>query len=69
MKAQYDFSKAVRGAVMPPRPGTTRVTLALDDEVLDWFQQQVHAAGGGNYQPMTNAALREHVARRGSRPE
>ena len=27
----------------------------------DWFRQQVHDAGGGNYQTLINEALREHM--------
>jgi uncharacterized protein (DUF4415 family) len=69
MKAEYDFSKGVRGAVFPLRAGATRVTIALDDEVLDWFRDQVNAAGGGNYQLLINSALREHIARQGSRDD
>jgi metal-responsive CopG/Arc/MetJ family transcriptional regulator len=41
--------------------GKTRITIRLDDEVLDWFREQVHAAGGGNYQTLINQALREYV--------
>ena len=36
----------------------------LDDEVIDWFRQQVNDAGGGDYQTLINAALREHIRRR-----
>jgi uncharacterized protein (DUF4415 family) len=39
-------------------PGKTRVTIRLDDDVLDWFRQQVDDAGGGNYQTLINEALR-----------
>jgi hypothetical protein len=35
----------------------------LDDDVLAWFKEQVHRAGGGNYQTLINAALREHIKR------
>jgi uncharacterized protein (DUF4415 family) len=63
MKDEYDLSKAVRGPVVPLPPGKTRVMVALDDEVLDWFRTKVHAMGGGNYQTLMNAALREHIAR------
>jgi len=28
-----------------------------------WFKAQVEAVGGGNYQPLINAALREHIER------
>jgi hypothetical protein len=29
--------------------------------VLNWFRQQVHDAGGGNYQTLINKAMREHM--------
>jgi uncharacterized protein (DUF4415 family) len=43
--------------------GKTRITIRLDDDVLEWFRGQVEAAGGGNYQTLINAALREHISR------
>jgi uncharacterized protein (DUF4415 family) len=43
--------------------GKTRITIRLDDDVLEWFRGQVDAAGGGNYQTLINAALREYIAR------
>lgn len=61
MKDKYDFTHAKRGAIDPAPSGTTRITIALDDEILDWFRQQVHAAGGGNYLELINKALREYV--------
>ena len=61
MKRHYDFSKANRGAVVPAEAGKTRITIRLDTDVLDWFRDQVNKAGGGNYQTMSNAALREYV--------
>ncbi|HEX5726867.1 MAG TPA: BrnA antitoxin family protein [Longimicrobiaceae bacterium] len=63
MKDEYDFSKGKRGAVLPTPPGKTRITIRLDDEVLDWFRAQVSDAGGGNYQTLINAALRDHIQR------
>lgn len=42
-------------------PGKTRVTIPLDDDVLEWFRSQVHEMGGGNYQSLINAALREYM--------
>jgi uncharacterized protein (DUF4415 family) len=63
MKDEYDFSKGVRGAVVPTPPGKTRITIRLDDEVLDWFREQVSDAGGGNYQTLINNALRDHIQR------
>jgi uncharacterized protein (DUF4415 family) len=61
MKDEYDFSNGRRGAVVPTPPGKTRITIRLDDEVLDWFREKVSDAGGGNYQTLINDALREHI--------
>ncbi|HEX8320053.1 BrnA antitoxin family protein [Longimicrobium sp.] len=61
MKDEYDFSAGRRGAIDPSPAGKTRITIRLDNEVLDWFRAQVDAAGGGNYQSLINSALREHV--------
>lgn len=64
MKKEYDFTGGKRGPVLASPPGKTRITIRLDDEVLDWFRSQVDAAGGGSYQTDINAALREHIHRR-----
>lgn len=61
MKAQYNFEGGKRGAVLKTPPGKTRITIRLDDDLLQWFRRQVHAAGGGSYQTLINAALREYV--------
>lgn len=61
MKREYDFSKAKRGAVLKAARGKTRITIRLDNSVLDWFRAQAHKAGGGNYQSMINEALRQHI--------
>jgi uncharacterized protein (DUF4415 family) len=61
MKDEYDFSNGRRGAVVPTPPGKTRITIRLDDEVLDWFRDKVNDAGGGNYQTLINDALRDHI--------
>ncbi len=61
MKAQYDFSRGKRGPVLKAPPGKTRITIRIDDDLLQWFRKQVHAAGGGSYQSLINAALREYV--------
>lgn len=63
MKSEYDFTAGKRGAIDPLPAGKTRITIRLDNDVLDWFRAQVDAAGGGNYQTLMNAALREHVRR------
>lgn len=64
MKKQYDFRKARRGAVLEAPPGKTRITIRIDDDVLDWFREQAHRAGGGSYQTMINAALRRTMEER-----
>jgi len=61
MKAEYDFSKAKCGAVIPLPPGKERITIRLDADILDWFRQQANAQGGGNYQTMINQTLREYI--------
>ena len=61
MKKNYDFSKGLRGPIVAAEPGKTRITIRIDDDVLEWFRKQAHEAGGGNYQSMINAALRAHV--------
>ena len=63
MKDEYDFSQARRGALDPVPQGKTRITIRLDDDVLDWFRAQVDAAGGGSYQALINSALRAHIER------
>ena len=59
MRKEYDFSGAHRGAIVPAPRGKTRITIRLDDDVLDWFRERVEAAGGGNYQTLINDALRQ----------
>jgi uncharacterized protein (DUF4415 family) len=61
MKKEYDFSQGVRGPVVKQPPGKTRITIRIDDDVIEWFRDQVRTAGGGNYQTMINNALREHI--------
>lgn len=63
MRKEYDFSKAKRGPVATTPKGKARITIRLDEEVLDWFKAQVDAAGGGNYQTLINAALVAHMKR------
>ncbi|HEX5049771.1 MAG TPA: BrnA antitoxin family protein [Gammaproteobacteria bacterium] len=65
MRKQYDFSKAKRGPVVRVAKGKTRITIRLDEEVLAWFKKQVHDNGGGNYQSLINAALREYISHAG----
>lgn len=61
MRKEYDFSKAKRGAIVPPDRRKTRITIRIDTKILNWFRQRVHEAGGGNYQTMINDALKSYI--------
>jgi hypothetical protein len=61
MRKEYDFSGARRGAIEPPDPRKTRITIRLDTKILKWFWQRVDEAGGGNYQTMINEALKSYI--------
>jgi uncharacterized protein (DUF4415 family) len=60
MKAEYDFSQGKRGAVIP-QTGKTRITIYIDDDVLEAFRDRADNAGIG-YQSMMNKAMREYIA-------
>ena len=59
--SEIDFRRGKRGPVILPPPGKTRITIRLDDDLLEWFRAQADAAGGANYQTLINQALREYV--------
>ena len=59
MRKEYDFTHGKRGATAPS-PGKTRVTIMLDDDVIETFRARADAAGQG-YQTMINAALRAAI--------
>lgn len=65
MKQQYDFSKGKRGRITPPKPepsGKTRITIRLDDELVDFFLKEADKSGGAvGYQTLINDALRQFV--------
>ena len=63
MKMEYDMRSAKRGAINPPAGGKTRITIRIDNEILNWFREQVDKDGGGSYQTMINVALGEHIRR------
>lgn len=60
MRKAYDFSKGKRGAVIAS-PGKTRITIMLDDDVIEFFRAKAEAQGTG-YQTMINSALKEMVS-------
>jgi len=65
MKDRYDFSKGKRGRVLPPEPepeGKTRITIRLDQDIVDRFFEMAEQSGGATgYQTLINAALREYL--------
>src|SRR3989304_4145003 len=65
MKKEYDFSKGKRGALDPLPSGKTRITIRIDNDVLEWFHNIVESKGGGNYHTLMNHALREYIKHQG----
>lgn len=61
MKAEYDFSNAKRGAIIP-QTGKTRITIYIDNDVLEKFRERGDSAGKG-YQTLMNEALREYLGK------
>lgn len=65
MKKQYDFSKGKRGRILPPQPepqGKTRITIRLDEDLIDYFLKEADKSGGTiGYQTLINDALRQFV--------
>lgn len=59
MKKEYDFSKGKRGAVLP-QAGKTRITIYLDDAVIERFRELSEKTGKG-YQTLINEALCGHL--------
>jgi uncharacterized protein (DUF4415 family) len=55
-----DFTHAKRGPVVPLEPGKTKISIRLDNRVLDYFRSVVEKAGG-NYQTLLNDALMEYI--------
>ena len=55
MKQEYDFSEGTRGAVIPTT-GKTRITIYLDDEIVQQFKVRSEKTGKG-YQTLINEAL------------
>ena len=59
MKDEYDFSKGKRGSIIPTK-GKTRITIYIDDCILDEFRARAEKAGTG-YQTMMNDALKDYL--------
>ena len=61
MRNEFDFSKAKRGAIIPQK-GKSRISIYIDDDILEEFRNRADAAGRG-YQTMLNAALRDYLGK------
>ena len=61
MRTNYDFSKAGRRPLLQ-QPGKTRVSVYLDDDLLERLRERADAAGRG-YQAVINEAVREFLER------
>lgn len=56
MRKEYDFSKAKRGPAVESS-GKTRITIMLDNDIIESFRARAEARGIG-YQTAINEALR-----------
>jgi len=61
MRKAYDFAKGKRGAVVKQK-GKLRITIYIDDDVLEAFRERGDNAGKG-YQTMINEALRDYLGK------
>ena len=59
MKREYNFAKGKRGAVVP-QVGKTRITIYLDDGVLERFKAESRRTGKV-YQTLINDALNSYL--------
>ncbi len=66
MKAEYDFSKGERKAILPSK-GKTRITIYIDDAILAEFRARAEKSGTG-YQTMINEALKEYLNETSEKP-
>jgi uncharacterized protein (DUF4415 family) len=56
-----DFTRAKRGPVIAPEPGKTKISIRIDNAVIEHFRAQVERAGAGNYQTLMNDALLAYI--------
>jgi len=63
MKKEYDFNAGKRGAVIKTR-GKTRITIHLDNDVIEAFRIKAEESGHG-YQTLINEALRQCLSSSG----
>ena len=59
-----DFSDAKRGAVISAENGKTKISIRLDNAVIEYFRSVVERAGSGSYQTLINDALAACIQQR-----
>lgn len=73
MEKSYNFAAGKRGRVIAQEPeqrGKTRITIRIDEDILDFFLKQADSSGGAvGYQTLINDALRQHAENRAPRLE
>ncbi|MFQ5548354.1 MAG: BrnA antitoxin family protein [Woeseia sp.] len=61
MRKNYDFSRSSRGPVVKSK-GKTRITIYLDDDVIETYRNKGDKLGRG-YQTLINDALKETLGK------
>ncbi|MFH1982261.1 MAG: BrnA antitoxin family protein [Pseudomonadota bacterium] len=64
MKKEYNFKSAKRGPVVSQK-GKTRITIYIDNEIIEEFRNRATEAGSG-YQTMINEALKQYLEKSGT---
>lgn len=59
-----DFSNAKQGAVIKPGVGKVKISIRLDNNVIEYFRSLVESNGEGNYQTLINDALVAYIQQR-----
>ena len=59
-----DFSRAKRGAVVKPQSGKAKISIRLDNTVIEYFRSAVDEGGGRNYQTLINDVLLAYIQQR-----
>ena len=63
MKKEYNLKNGTRGQIVQQK-GKTRITIYLDNDVIEEFRNRADRAGYG-YQTMINDALRQYIEKSG----
>ena len=68
MNDHYDFSQGQRGRVLaapPQEPGKVRLTIPLDEDLIDYFGELADRSGGkSDFPTLINSALREYSGKK-----